>query len=213
MYFDASSKSCQLNEMLQRSEQLLDSSALNNHALFNRRPQILSATLKLLIGTTATTGTDCVTSALQLIEESLQSMEESSDNKIAASTIGNPITVPSSNKEFELSFNRSIENILLVSSSFSAAIDSDSEVMKSIDCRKSDTEQIANRVLEKLDTKDCLKVEKYLQELSLTDSSIGNILTADKSIVETRSNIISFAELHIEKADCVEFLREAAPVV
>jgi hypothetical protein len=86
----------------------------------------------------------------------------------------------------------------------------ESVIMKTKD---TDTIFVANSILNSLDIKDCAKVEKYLQGLSLADASIMNIRTAEKDVITTRSMLDGFCEKNIEIVESTSFLRKASPVV
>mmetsp|Transcript_13098 Transcript_13098/g.12694 ORF Transcript_13098/g.12694 Transcript_13098/m.12694 type:complete len:235 (+) Transcript_13098:148-852(+) len=82
-----------------------------------------------------------------------------------------------------------------------------------VNTKDADKNSVANSILNSLDVKDCAKVEKYLQGLSLADASIINIQTAEKNLITTRSMLDTFCEKNIEIVESTNFLRKASPVV
>ena len=201
--------------VLQRAEHLLKISSKCGSSLAVRQPQILSSTFKLLLSTTPSSGFDEAALESLLADERSVNNHGYSNMEIASSIPSGGHVPPTFNEDFETSLNETLGHILVAATSFSTAIaDYKPLIAKSvIDHSDKDAEHCVNNVLENLDVGDCMKVEKYLLELSLTDLSIANIQVTDQQTTEVRTKITTFAELHIGKTDCIQFLQDASPVV
>lgn len=201
--------------MLESVETLIERSANGGNSLFIRQPQILSASLKMLAATRGYIGTCDDTSALQHIENYLKK-EETCPGFLSSASSGDDSNASQvSAEQLCVLLNHKLEHIVTIASSFSEAITNHHSLITrggDLDGRR-DVGQFANRTLDYFDVKDCVDAEKYLGDLFMTDDFVRVIQTRDKDINAIRSNIAKFAELHIEKEDCIRLLQEASPLV
>lgn len=201
--------------MLERVENFLESTANSRSSLVTRQPQILSASLKLLVGTRGSIGTNDAKSALQRVEDSSKFEDRSSSLQSSLSIGDDDDANLISTEQFQNFLEHNIEGIVIAASSFSqAVVDHHSQMLTLGNLNeRSGAEQSVNRILEQFDVEACVKVEKYLRELCFIDALVEDIQIADKDVIETRTKVSEFSKSHIEKAECIPLLQEASPLV